>query len=83
MPYFDMVNFARRVRCETRMSTGFIDETCPPTTNYAVYNVLGADVKSMYNATLAGHGSSRKPGELNVFGAGGERVRKLARQAVE
>ncbi|MDD4098582.1 MAG: DUF4838 domain-containing protein, partial [Lentisphaeria bacterium] len=53
MPYFDMVNFARWVQCETHMSTGFIDEVCPPVGNYAVYNVLAAKVKSMYNATLA------------------------------
>ncbi len=83
MPYFDMVNFARRVRCETHMSTGFIDEVCPPVSNYAAYNVLGAAVKSMYNATLAGHGGSRKPGELSVFSAGADRVRELARQAAK
>ena len=81
LPYFDMVNFARRVKCETHMSTGFIDETCPPVTNYAVYNVLGAVEKSLYNATLAGHGSSRKPGEMSVFSCGGARVREVARQA--
>lgn len=38
--YFDVVNFARQVTCPTRLTWGFNDNTCPPTTSYAVYNVM-------------------------------------------
>jgi len=80
MQYFDMVNFARRVKCQTMMCTGFIDTTCPPVTNYAVFNVLGSANKSMANMTLAGHGNSRKPGELNVFAYGYDYIRKICQK---
>ncbi|MGI5922840.1 MAG: acetylxylan esterase [Lentisphaeria bacterium] len=42
--YFDNVNFARRIRCESYLSTGFIDTTCPPTGVYVVFNTLPADI---------------------------------------
>ena len=38
--YFDAVNFAGRAKADAIMSVGFIDGTCPPTTNYAAYNQL-------------------------------------------
>ncbi|MDE5579051.1 MAG: acetylxylan esterase [Alistipes sp.] len=40
MAYYDVVNFARRIRVPVRMTWGYNDDTCPPTTSYAVYNVL-------------------------------------------
>lgn len=40
MACYDVVNFARRVTVPTRITWGFNDDTCPPTTSYAVYNVL-------------------------------------------
>lgn len=40
MAYYDVVNFARRIRIPTRMTWGYNDDVCPPTTSYAVYNVL-------------------------------------------
>lgn len=40
MAYYDVVNFARHVHCPTYMTWGFNDNTCPPTTSYAVWNVL-------------------------------------------
>ena len=40
MAYYDVVNFARRVTADTYLTWGFNDDTCPPTTSYAVYNVL-------------------------------------------
>lgn len=40
LAYYDVVNFARHVRAKTRMTWGFNDDTCPPTTSYAVWNVL-------------------------------------------
>lgn len=42
LEYYDVVNFASRLRCPTRMTWGFNDNTCPPTTSYEVYNVITA-----------------------------------------
>ncbi len=38
--YVDAVNFASRCKADAIMSVGFIDRTCPPTSNYAAYNQL-------------------------------------------
>ena len=40
MAYYDVVNFARHITCPTYMTWGYNDNTCPPTTSFAVYNVL-------------------------------------------
>ncbi|MDR0697923.1 MAG: acetylxylan esterase [Tannerella sp.] len=40
LAYFDVVNFARRVKAPGWYSWGFNDVTCPPTSMYAAYNVI-------------------------------------------
>ncbi|WP_439559606.1 acetylxylan esterase [Dyadobacter sp.] len=40
--YYDVVNFARRVKVPGFYMWGFNDETCPPTSMYAAYNVTTA-----------------------------------------
>lgn len=40
LAYFDVVNFARRVKVPGWYSWGFNDVTCPPTSMYAAYNVI-------------------------------------------
>ena len=40
MAYYDVVIFARHITCDTYMSWGYNDDTCPPTTSYAVWNTL-------------------------------------------
>jgi cephalosporin-C deacetylase-like acetyl esterase len=40
MAYYDVVNFARKVKAKTYMTWGYNDKTCPPTTSYAVWNTL-------------------------------------------
>ena len=40
LPYYDVVNFARHITCPVYMTWGYNDNTCPPTTSYAVWNVL-------------------------------------------
>lgn len=40
LAYYDVVNFCRRVSCPVRMTWGYNDSTCPPTTSYAAYNTL-------------------------------------------
>ena len=40
--YYDVVNFARLVKVPGRYAWGYNDETCPPTSMYASYNVITA-----------------------------------------
>ncbi len=40
MAYYDVVNFAKLIKADTFMTWGFNDNTCPPTTSYAVFNTL-------------------------------------------
>lgn len=40
MAYYDVANFARHVKATTFMTWGYNDNTCPPTTSYAVWNTL-------------------------------------------
>lgn len=42
IPYYDVVNFAREIKVPGYYSWGFNDETCPPTSMYAAYNVINA-----------------------------------------
>lgn len=52
--YYDVVNFARLVKIPGLYSWGFNDETCPPTSMYAAYNVITAQ-KDLYLALETGH----------------------------
>ncbi len=54
LPYFDVVNFARRVKVPGYYSWGYNDETCPPTSMYAFYNVTTAP-KQLHLAYDTGH----------------------------
>ena len=48
LAYFDVVNFARQIKVPTQMSFGYNDDTCPPTTSYAVWNSLKGEKSSMF-----------------------------------
>ena len=52
--YYDVVNFARLVKVPGLYTWGYNDETCPPTSMYAAYNVITAP-KSLYLALETGH----------------------------
>ena len=52
--YYDVVNFARQLKVPGFYSWGFNDETCPPTSMYAAYNVIKAP-KELYLALETGH----------------------------
>lgn len=52
--YYDVVNFARQLKTPGMYTWGFNDETCPPTSMYASYNVITAP-KSLYLALETGH----------------------------
>ena len=52
--YYDVVNFARRVKVPGLYSWGFNDETCPPTSMYSAYNVIPGQ-KQLMLALETGH----------------------------
>jgi cephalosporin-C deacetylase len=52
--YYDVVNFARQIKVPGLYSWGYNDETCPPTSMYASYNVITAP-KELYLALETGH----------------------------
>ena len=54
LPYYDVVNFARRLQIPGFYTWGYNDETCPPTSMYASYNVISAP-KELYLALETGH----------------------------
>jgi cephalosporin-C deacetylase len=56
IPYYDVVNFAKMVTVPIKMSWGYNDEVCPPTTSYAVYNSI-TSVKSVDIVQDTGHWS--------------------------
>lgn len=47
MAYYDVVNFARHLKADTYMTWGYNDDTCPPTTSYAVWNVITCHKESL------------------------------------
>lgn len=54
IPYYDVVNFAKKLKVPGLYSWGFNDETCPPTSIFAAYNAITA-VKYKYIALETGH----------------------------
>lgn len=40
LAYYDVINFCRHISCPVRMTWGYNDNTCPPTTSYAAWNTL-------------------------------------------
>lgn len=47
LAYYDVVNFARHINCKVRMTWGYNDNTCPPTTSYAVWNSLNCPKEAL------------------------------------
>jgi len=52
--YYDVVNFAREIKVPGFYTWGFNDETCPPTSMYAAYNLINAP-KILLLALETGH----------------------------
>jgi cephalosporin-C deacetylase-like acetyl esterase len=57
--YYDVVNFARRVKVPGLYSWGFNDETCPPTSMYSAFNVITAP-KRLILAYDTGHRTTQE-----------------------
>ncbi len=47
LQYFDVVNFARKIKVPVFMTWGYNDNVCPPTTSYIVYNTLNTKKESL------------------------------------
>lgn len=60
--YYDVVNFARLLKVPGMYSWGYNDETCPPTSMYAAYNVITAP-KELFTAPETGHWTYPEQGE--------------------
>ena len=54
LPYYDVVNFARIMKCPVFYSFGYSDDTCSPTSCFAVYNAITAP-KTLATTTTNGH----------------------------
>ncbi len=59
--YFDVKNFAPRIHCPVFMCWGLQDPTCPPHTNFAIYNNLGTKDKRYLCLPTYGHGIWAEP----------------------
>ncbi len=55
--YYDVVNFARRVKVPGIYSWGYNDETCPPTSTYSAYGVIPGP-KKLLLALETGHNTT-------------------------
>lgn len=55
LTYFDMKNFAPQVTCPVIMAFGLQDPTCPPHTNFSIYNNLGSKEKQFVCIPTCGH----------------------------
>ena len=56
--YYDNVYFARRIKCETWMTTGLFDTTCSPAGVYTVFNNLASKNKQMDVFPTGNHGGA-------------------------
>jgi len=61
LSYFDVKNFAPRIQCPTYMAFGLQDPTCPPHTNFSIYNNLGTKDKRYYCVPTCGHAMWQEP----------------------
>lgn len=70
--YYDVVNFARRLRVPGSFAWGYNDETCPPTSMFAAYNAITSP-KELFLQLEMGH---RGSGEF--YTKFSDRVRSMA-----
>ena len=61
LTYFDVKNFAPRIHCPVYMAFGLQDPTCPPHTNFAIYNNLGTRDKRYFCVPTCGHAMWQEP----------------------
>jgi cephalosporin-C deacetylase-like acetyl esterase len=69
--YYDVVNFARRIKVPVRIIAGFDDATSPPGSVYAAYNVIPSVDKKITGEAGMGHSSrvSYANGNTDMYSA--------------
>ena len=66
--YYDNVNFAKRIQCDTYFSTGFNDTTCAPVGVWLVYHNLPKQCQKGLTMTPSGnHGTSPNTAGTNAI----------------
>lgn len=65
--YYDVVNFARRIKVPGLYTWGFNDETCPPTSMYSAYNVIRAQKKLMLALETGHNNVPEQVGAVNAW----------------
>lgn len=68
-PYYDAANFAKRIKCQCLLSTGFIDTTCAPTSVYVAYNNIPSKAKRIVNDVGSPHNVPKE-----TYGIGGQAI---------
>ncbi|RYY36120.1 MAG: hypothetical protein EOP46_07655, partial [Sphingobacteriaceae bacterium] len=48
--YYDPLNFAPLIRCPVLMGIGLLDELCPPSCSWGMFNSLGSDKKEIWSS---------------------------------
>lgn len=64
VPYIDAAHFARRIKAESILSTGFIDYVCSPTSVYVAYNNITAP-KQIFPTPESTHAVPPKTHEIS------------------
>ncbi len=67
LPYYDVVNFARRVKAPGIYTWGYNDETVPPTSIFAAYNVITAPKTWMLALTTGHNTTPEQTGRLEAW----------------
>ena len=65
--YYDAVNFARRLKVPGIYSWGFNDETVPPTSSYAAFNVITAPKILLLGLEMGHANSPEQTDKLNEW----------------
>lgn len=65
--YYDVVNFAKRLKVAGIYSWGFNDEVCPPTSMYASYNGITAPKKLLLGLEMGHANSAEQTEKLNLW----------------
>ncbi len=81
-PYFDVVNFAKRISCPVVMTVGFLDRTCVPGSTYVAYNNIPGENKKMYHVIHGGH-NGKSPDKRGVFYYGTKEINAIRNPKVD
>lgn len=65
--YYDVIYFAKRVKCEIRMSAGLLDHVCSPTSVMAAYNNIPSGVNKSIQIRPEGTHGSASAGMIKRF----------------